>query len=118
MLSLVFMVLSVYPETHHLCHKTVRLAVVSKGWCMGSQIKEGMASEQVIALLGVPKEGGPIPSLWGTQVGNKGYWVYPEYGIRVNWYTPNEIWWAVPSPNPPYTPRSARVASTEFFVPR
>jgi hypothetical protein len=120
MFSLVLLSLFVNSPHEWICQEIDKTFLLARGRYLGSQVKPGMTSKKVLAILGVPKYGGVIPSGSSCEVGSKGCWIYVNYGVRVNWYTATEIWWSVPSgclndPNAgPYTPETARVTDVEF----
>ncbi len=120
MLALVLVSLFARPETCQVYQEAPRLVTWAKGWYLGSQVGRGMTSQQVLAILGIPTKGGKIFTFQCVEVGGKGFWLYPDYGIVVNWYTEKEIWWAVPQSCPgrgAWTPETARVSGVEFYNP-
>src|SRR6516165_2508553 len=97
MLSLVVVFVVALTEAPRTYQEAAREFTLAKGWYWASQVKQGMTSQEVLAVLGVPKYGGALPSFSCVLVGSKGQWVYPDYGVRVNWFTATEMWWALPS---------------------
>ena len=116
--SLLCLCALVHPEgARHVSEEAMRIVTMAKGRYLASHMKQGMTREQVIGLLGVPEYGGRDTGFSCVWVVNKVSWIYPAYGVKVNWVMP-EMVWAVPSSRADvysYTPMAARVTSVEFF---